>query len=764
MDTAITTTANTIAGMTLSSSVSESLYNQTLNILRSSENTLCHIVEQLNSESLQSSSTLDDLTQYRNFFRHEIKSVEKLELRMAIVGTMKAGKSTILNAIMGYDLLPSRNTAMTTLPTEILFSQHTKEPQLILKSELITMIHEIGRQLQLKDNQYNLEIRLRNEEDLIKMVKNISTGDLMILATETYENSKIVDSLKYINDVVRISIMLNIENSINYTWIPRLKVPLPHAFSCPQGEFIIIDTPGPNDSNLSAHLRQIVISELRKATLILVALEFIGSNSNDEAKLKEDIETIREYRNTDSTAYLYALVNKVDQRIEGKHNSIEQTKAAVAMKYKIPLTNVHEISAMNAILSYTFRQEYEELGKKSDVTHETLMSKTKSYKMFMQQALGQAWEQAAEYINVTLLPNIAEKLWKKSNYDSFLHNALGIVSQHVVPICLTMALLKCNYYIEKCYEKINIRKSCLDIGEKTLFETVNRLKKEQQQLDSSRTEAEKDLRQWQSNVVEYIKSPFDEARSKSMQSVAEILDDKSTRHNHCHWKKLLHGKDILYFSAKEEADLFFETFFHSIKDISEDLMHALSRDINSQITRRCLAFRKQLQSITNDICESIGMRLKLLLGFEIIPLESSSNPLNVAYLSRALIQTEVPICRRLWYFLWLVKGTYKLKVNQLSKKQLEHVAIDALQDNLKEVEQYAADEAKERVETVFSSHFDSIDRYLLEQSNNIRAAIDDKKVERNVIERQFDLILNELNENKEKIQNTLQAVNTYFRQ
>ncbi|CAF4849655.1 unnamed protein product, partial [Rotaria sp. Silwood2] len=67
---------------------------------------------------------------------------------------------------MGYDLLPSRNTAMTTLPTEILFSQHTKEPQLILKSELITMIHEIGRQLQLKDNQYNLEIRLRNEEDL----------------------------------------------------------------------------------------------------------------------------------------------------------------------------------------------------------------------------------------------------------------------------------------------------------------------------------------------------------------------------------------------------------------------------------------------------------------------------------------------------------------------------------------------------------------------------------------------------------------------
>ncbi|CAF1370462.1 unnamed protein product [Rotaria sordida] len=168
MDATITTTVNTIAGMTLSSSVSENLYNQTLCTLRSSENKLCDIVKQLNNE---------------------IESVEKLELRMAIVGTMKAGKSTILNAIIGYDLLPSRNTAMTTLPTEILFSQHSKEPQLILKSELITMINEIGRQLQLKTNECNLGIRLRNEEDLINMMNNIAANGLTTLATITYGNS-----------------------------------------------------------------------------------------------------------------------------------------------------------------------------------------------------------------------------------------------------------------------------------------------------------------------------------------------------------------------------------------------------------------------------------------------------------------------------------------------------------------------------------------------------------------------------------------------
>ncbi|CAF3317731.1 unnamed protein product [Rotaria socialis] len=241
MNTAVRTAVDTFSGMILSPSVAENLHNQTLQALRLVENNLSD----------------------------EIKSVEKLELRMAIIGTMKAGKSTILNGIMGYDLLPSRNTAMTTLPTEILFSQHTEQPELILKSELISTIDEISRKLQLKSSDCNLSTRLRNEQDLMIVMQHISANKHITLELVTCGQSKIVDSLKYINDVVRISIMLNIESSINSTWIPRLKVPLRHSTSIPQGEFIIVDTPGPNDSNLTAHLRQIVISELQKAALIL---------------------------------------------------------------------------------------------------------------------------------------------------------------------------------------------------------------------------------------------------------------------------------------------------------------------------------------------------------------------------------------------------------------------------------------------------------------------------------------------------------------
>jgi ribosome biogenesis GTPase A len=73
------------------------------------------------------------------------RNVDKLELRMAIVAPMKAGKSTIVNAIVGQDILPSRNAAMTTLPTEIVFNAELLEPALRLSPEILVVMHSNGK-------------------------------------------------------------------------------------------------------------------------------------------------------------------------------------------------------------------------------------------------------------------------------------------------------------------------------------------------------------------------------------------------------------------------------------------------------------------------------------------------------------------------------------------------------------------------------------------------------------------------------------------
>ncbi|HBY77632.1 MAG TPA: dynamin, partial [Cyanobacteria bacterium UBA11148] len=56
---------------------------------------------------------------WQSVLNNEKKKVENLEMVLAVVGIMKAGKSTTINAISGSEILPNRNQPMTTLPTLI---------------------------------------------------------------------------------------------------------------------------------------------------------------------------------------------------------------------------------------------------------------------------------------------------------------------------------------------------------------------------------------------------------------------------------------------------------------------------------------------------------------------------------------------------------------------------------------------------------------------------------------------------------------------
>ncbi|NJK53246.1 MAG: hypothetical protein HC936_11345 [Leptolyngbyaceae cyanobacterium SU_3_3] len=72
----------------------------------------------------------------RNGISEHIENTTRLELRLAIVAPTNAGKSTILNAIAGQEYLPSRGTAMTAIPTEVVFDPKIDTPTLILPINL----------------------------------------------------------------------------------------------------------------------------------------------------------------------------------------------------------------------------------------------------------------------------------------------------------------------------------------------------------------------------------------------------------------------------------------------------------------------------------------------------------------------------------------------------------------------------------------------------------------------------------------------------
>src|SRR5690554_1876719 len=72
-----------------------------------------------------STQTFDSKSLYQGLeiLAGERHKLDSMDMVVAVVGTMKAGKSTTINAIVGSEILPNRNGPMTSVPTLI---RHTK--------------------------------------------------------------------------------------------------------------------------------------------------------------------------------------------------------------------------------------------------------------------------------------------------------------------------------------------------------------------------------------------------------------------------------------------------------------------------------------------------------------------------------------------------------------------------------------------------------------------------------------------------------------
>lgn len=68
------------------------------------------------------------MTEIQTNYNH----VRKFEVTIALVGTMKAGKSTVINALVGKELAPHRALSMTVVPTVITHNSKTKDPELTI--------------------------------------------------------------------------------------------------------------------------------------------------------------------------------------------------------------------------------------------------------------------------------------------------------------------------------------------------------------------------------------------------------------------------------------------------------------------------------------------------------------------------------------------------------------------------------------------------------------------------------------------------------
>jgi len=379
-------------------------------------------------------SRFDD-GRYQEQIRHQIHLVQNLELRMTIVAPMKAGKSTIINGIIGQEIVPSHNAAMTTLPTELALNPDLTEPVLKLPKPLFSKFQTIIQRLREKIHENTIEWAYQQTAGYphLKTLLSKIAEDFSISANISGRKA-ILEVLTGMNHIIRLSSLLTPDIELfSVAELPQIETPFWQSSEIAkfqhQGKLVLVDTPGPNEAG-NMGLKSVVSEQLLKSSVILIVLNFTALNTEADESVKQDVDEIIRLRGKEN---LYVLVNWIDLRKKGDMTQ-EEVREFVASKFGITdKDHIFEISAKRAFIATNFLRE---LQTQPDIA----VSEMETSESLAIETLGQRWEEKLKSINTAELKNEANYLWDNSGFAPFLENAMKTLITESPHKCMRTAI------------------------------------------------------------------------------------------------------------------------------------------------------------------------------------------------------------------------------------------------------------------------------------------------------------------------------------
>ncbi|MDD4929900.1 MAG: dynamin family protein [Gallionella sp.] len=413
----------------------------------------------------------------------EHKKLNELEMVLAVVGTMKAGKSTSINAIVGTEVLPNRNRPMTALPTLIRHTTGQIEP--ILKFDNDRPIHTLMGLLRnsLKKPENAAAIKeLVIDSDMKEIITLIKNGEKF--KTRYQGADEIFLFLRGLNDLVRLSRALEIDFPFSdYDEIhelPVIEVEFAHLREMAQakGRLTLLDTPGPNESG-QPHLKKMLREQLSKASAVLAILDFTQLKSEADEEVRKELSEIASV----TKGRLYTLVNKFDQK-DRHGDTEEEVKSFVAgslMAGSISSDNVFPVSSRWAYLANRARHELHVNKKLPDAIKHPWISD------FGEEAFGRRWE--SKIHDLAEVKASADALWKDSLFHAPLEKVIRTAHIRAAIYAVDSSAAKLVDMAEKMQNLLNTRATALGKSADELERQIKNLKQDIDRVESIEVEA-----------------------------------------------------------------------------------------------------------------------------------------------------------------------------------------------------------------------------------------------------------------------------------
>jgi len=303
----------------------------------------------------------------------EINKLKSNTYQIAVIAAMSAGKSTLINAMLGDELLPALLKSCTGRLTYINHVEGETFVNISLKNNLLILTFEEVVDLELFINKYGIEDWFESTEIYTNSKLNISkeiitkSSDVCFIDIKKenyiFENqAKIITkknnfkSIKLSNPTQKeLGYFINNESVSSI----EINTPIHHLKKhLPIDNIQIVDTPGPDSAAHSDHKR-ITYDFIDKANAVIFVIDITHFPNTTDKQLLDEVKKIREKSNKQFYEKFFFVVNKIDAHdmyndgsLDTRLNSIKDT--LINYGYKIQVDHFTAISSKAGLLYRMF--------------------------------------------------------------------------------------------------------------------------------------------------------------------------------------------------------------------------------------------------------------------------------------------------------------------------------------------------------------------------------------------------------------------------
>ncbi|MCE5285814.1 MAG: dynamin family protein [Pelosinus sp.] len=647
----------------------------------------------------------NSIKHWTNVIKDEAYKVKRSEVTFVVIGTMKSGKSTTINAIIGNELLPNRNQPMTILPTIITHCAGKIEPELVFSNpqpfnEIIDTLHQ---KLKVKEAAGELDqISFYNTMDGRELIRKIIDKSFKEVRQFYQGNTEIFTFLKYINDIWRlcnsVDIGLDAELYLNHYRkmedLPRIEVEFFHLKEQNfQGRFTLIDTPGPNEAG-QFFLKNIVTEQVEKASAIIVILDYTQMNAEAELEIYKSLQAITHITQN----RMFALVNKFDQK-DRNGMSVETLRSYIATQLFAEEGGKKRVFPVSSKYAYLANRALSELGANGKLSN----CKTNPWiEDFGQLALGACWE--SEIDDIQEVEYRANKLWKSSYFDDPLAEIIKNGSENAAVMSLKSAIAKMLDYDKKIMDGILLRINALTSGIDTIENEITCLEKDISLVKKVGT----DLRTIFDNSIETLHYKFYLLVDNSAALLEEEMQFEFNLYNY---------ED---FSQEAEARQMLAKLIEAVSVKLRVIQQEAKKSVDEVLENIGAEFTRPLETVLETAGERLFEAFSVKVDFPSPSILISFDPQQIFYnsIKRESVMKMGVMLERKWYTLWSHehkhKYQYKEQVYRIYTKDvlgiLQKVFLDDSDGIWRSLDQYVRTEFNEAMNAYFMAGYGYLER------------------------------------------------------